>query len=321
MKKNIINLLALFITFSLIYSCDNNSDRNKNDLGSDTNLFNQLVADWNKAHNSKDSIVFSTLFADSILFYGVKLEKNHCIENKFLFFKKHPDFYQQIYGDIAVDKINDNEVKCNFIKRVTFNKVTSDYPTYLVFKKSDDIWEIVTEGDLNDMNLSNKTNIAPIYEVIFGDYNGDGKLEYMWLEAPNIKVEEWGEGDPYDYTCYVKFSDPNIPTLKIEGAPFGNLLNEGDLNKNGTDEIGFYDPWFTSLWDTYHVWTFKNGKWVNAVESISIHVDHLDYLDVQLDDLIEIDPKKEGNVIIRYSDFPSEEEGIILKSKSVKIVK
>jgi hypothetical protein len=320
MKKNTINLLGLFICFSLIYSCDNNSDRNINNLGSDTSQFNQLVADWNKAHNSNDTIVFSTLFGDSILFYGVKIEKHQCIENKFLFSKKHPDFHQQIYGDIVVDKINDNEVKCNFIKRVTFNKVTSDYPTYLVFKKSADNWKIVSEGDLNDKNLSNKTNIAPIYEVIFGDYNGDGKLEYMWLEAPYIKAEEWGEGDRDDYTCYVKFSDPNIPTLKIN-APIGNILNEGDLNKNGTDEIGFYDPWFTSMWDTYHVWTFKNGKWVNAVESISIHNELLEYFDVQLDDIIEIDPKKEGNVIIRYSDYPSEEEGIIHKSKSVKIVK
>jgi hypothetical protein len=120
----------------------------------------QLVQDWNKAHASKDVGAFANLFDSTVLFYGMKLDKNSCIERKLLLFKKNPDFYQQIYGDIQIDSINDSEVKCSFVKRVTVNQATTDYPSYLTFKKSEEDWKIITEGDLvTDKNLAKKKQI------------------------------------------------------------------------------------------------------------------------------------------------------------------
>ncbi len=316
MKKLFIKFVGMLICFSLLNSCKNNSSNKTNESISDTADFKQLVADWNKAHSSKDVGVFSNLFKNSILYYGVQQDKNTCIESKLSLFKKYPDYYQQIFGDIQVEKINDNEVKCSFVKRVTVNQATTDYPSYLTFKKSTDSWKIVTEGDLvTDKNLANKAeNITAIPEdAIEGDFNGDGKLDYMWLKAPKLKTEEMdcvGE-----CTSFIKFSDPTIPSIEVPSCIGGYPSNAGDLNKNGTDEIGLLPEWFTSCWRTYFVWTFKNGAWINAVEPFHTHCNQWE----EEIKPIEIDLNKEGNVIIRYSE--NTDEDIVTKSKSVKIAK
>lgn len=146
--------------FYLLTSC-NNSDKN-NQVNNSVD-FKQLVQKWNKAHSSKDVATFSTLFDNKVLFYGMQYDKNSCIEDKLSLFKKNPDFYQQIFGNIEIDKINESEVKCNFVKRVTANQKTIDYPSYLVFAKRGNEWKIITEGDLvTDKNLSTKKNTKNI---------------------------------------------------------------------------------------------------------------------------------------------------------------
>jgi hypothetical protein len=316
MNKYFIKLVGLLICFSLLNSCNNNSGNQINDATSDTADFKQLVAEWNKAHSSKDVGVFSNLFENSILFYGVQQDKNTCIESKLSLFKKYPDFYQQIFGDIQVEKINDKEVKCSFVKRVTVNQATNDYPSYLTFKKSTDNWKIVTEGDLvTDKNLAKKSEkkITIPKDAVKGDFNGDGKIDYMWLQAPKLKTDEMdcvGE-----CTSYIMFSDPTIASIEVTSCIDGSPSNAGDLNKNGTDEIGLLPGWFTSCWRAYHVWTYKNGNWIDAVEPFSTHCNQWD----EGIKPIEIDLNKEGNVIIRYSELTDED--IVTKSKSIKIAK
>lgn len=147
------------IIFLLIIAGCNNTSNTGNTGNTD---LTQLVQDWNKAHSSKDAGTFSNLFHSTVLFYGTQQDKNACIESKLAFFKKHPDFYQQIFGNVETEKISDTEMKCSFVKRVTMDKVTSDYPSYLTFKKIDNSWKIVTEGDLvTDKNLSKKNEAAP----------------------------------------------------------------------------------------------------------------------------------------------------------------
>jgi hypothetical protein len=59
----------------------------------------------------------------------------------------------------------------------------------------------------------------------------------------------------------------------------------------------------------------ENGAWIKAVEPFSTHCNQWQ------DGIkpIEIDKKKQGNVIIRYSDHTGER--IVTKSKSIKIAK
>lgn len=287
--------------------------------GNYSNDFKKLTMEWNIAHSTKDVATFSKLFSNSVILYGKELDKNTCIEEKLLHFKKYPDFSQQIIGDVRVERINESQIKCNFLKQVTKNQEIKNYPSYLIFGQSDSIWQIQVEGDLiTDMNLTkNKErgeNIAN--NIVLGDFDGDGKQEYATLITPKFPQPQTENnlGECVgDCNCVIKFSNEKIPTIKIESCISGNPVNEGDLNEDGADEIGILPGWWTSCWKGYDVYTLKNGNWKFLVKPISTHC-------IQWEkgvDAIEKDLSIKGNVIIRYSKFTGTD--IVTKVKSIPI--
>lgn len=273
---------------------------------------NKLVENWNNAYNSKDIGVLTNLYDNSIFYYGVQKDKKICIEDILTTYKKSPEYYQQIFGDIENERINENEIKFSFVKRVTNNYQTKDYPSYLIISNKKDSYKIVTEGDLvTDKTLAEAKEIQIPKDAVKGDFNGDGKLDYTWLVAPKIN----GEGDDCVGSCisYIKFSDKSIPSIKIENCISGSPTNLGDLNKNGMDEIGLLPGWFTSCWRNYNVYTLKNTKWIFAVPPFSTHCNQWD----EGIKPIEIDLNKKGNVLIKYSEHTGVD--IVTKTKSISI--
>jgi len=166
------------------------------------------------------------------------------------------------------------------------------------------------KSTLTEISISQK---AKSIIAVIGDYNGDGKIDSMWLIPPKIAAND--QDCMGDCISYIKFSDPNIPSIKVENCIGGIPTNLGDLNQNGTDEVGLLPEWFSSYWCAYHVWTYINGKWVHAVSPFSTHTNQWD----KGVKPIEVDKNKAGHVIIRYSEFSGEE--IVTKTKSVKIKK
>lgn len=291
-------------------SCNNKGETKSKNTSSVDVVLSNLVEDWNKAHTSKDIGKLSNLYDNSIMFYGIPKDKNFCLESKLLTFQKYPDYYQQIYGEIQKEKISETEYKCTFVKRVTFNKKTNDYPSYLIISNKQDNWIITTEGDLvTDKNLAKAKEIKIPKDAIKGDFNGDGTLDYMWLVPP--KTEEMGCSG--DCISTIKFSDPTIPQIRVENCISGTPHNLGDLNKDGTEEIGLLPGWFTSCWHSYYVWTLKNSQWVYAVDPFSTHCNQWD----EGIKPIEIDLNRDGYVLIRYTDF--ERGDIVVKTESVRI--
>jgi len=154
---------------------------------------NQLVQDWNKAHILKDEAIFSNIFDSTVYFYGMQLDRISCIKKKLSLFKKYPKFSQQV-GDIELHYINDSEVKCSFIKSVTINNTTTDYLSYLICKKNNDSWKIISEGDLvTDANLAKRNKISPVKNVfdkegnIFVQYEND-KIKQIVSDGDNTFI-------------------------------------------------------------------------------------------------------------------------------------
>ncbi len=206
-------------------------------------------------------------------------------------------------------------MQCRFVKRVSVNGVSTDYPSYLVFREVSDGWKIVVEGDsVTDSNLtrrSTKQRIVP-RGAVAGDFNGDGKLEYIWVQSPKVDENDFGSCVG-ECNSQIYFSDSSIPSIEVVGSIGGVLSNLGDLNANGADEVGMLPDWFQSCWRDYYVWTLKNGRWKFAVDGISTHCNQWESAVKP----IEIDPENDGHVIIRYSEFVDGE--ILTKQKSVKI--
>jgi len=270
--------------------------------------FTDLVEAWSQAHSLDNINQFNQLFDNTVLFYGSELSRNECLFKKRSLLDKHHDFKQIIVSDIEVKKYESEQYLCFFIKRVTIGVKTTDYPSYLMFRKYENDWKIVVESDeVTDRNLAKRIP----KNAIKGDFNGDEILEYAWLVPPKINYEDMdcvGECN-----SYIKFSDPKIPAIKIENCIGGSPNNLGDLNKDGADEIGLLPGWFTSCWRPYYVWTLKNSQWIYAVEPIITHCDQWDEGVIP----IEIDLNKNGFVLIRFSE--STDDGLVTKAKSVPI--
>ena len=150
-------------------------------------------------------------------------------------------------------------------------------------------------------------------DSISGDYNGDGKAEYMWLETPQVDGTEMDCVG--DCTSYIRFSDPKIPSIEVKNCINGDLKNEGDLNYNRTDEVGLLPGLFTSCWNDYHVWTLIKGEWAQAIKPFPTHCNQWE----KGIKPVEIDPKHKGFVIINFST--NDGTDILTESTSVKVLR
>jgi hypothetical protein len=310
MNLNAAKMITGFFTV-LIFFIITTAFGQENGVSEDNSILEKKVKEWNDAHAARDIELFGGLYDKEALYYGQKRDKLFCIQDKLILFNKAADYSQSILGEIVIVKTSDSVADCRFVKHVTTNKITKDYPSYLVFKKLNDGWRIITEGDsVTDKNLAkrNRGKKAAPENSSEGDFNGDGKIESMRLEPPVIIEDDMAcQGD---CVSFIKFSDNSIPPIKVENCIGGQPVNLGDLDKNGSDEIGLIPDWFTSCWRNYFVWTFKNGKWVNAINPFTVYI-----CDDEITAMVKPDPRKKGYVIIRYSDM----NDFKTKTKSVKL--
>jgi len=162
-KKNnrILIILLLLLTgifaVAIWYIVNRSNDYSQNITEGKTNveensidqILKEKVYEWNKAHNTKDFNVFRNLYNDNVHFYTKNTySKSDCIKDKQNILTNNNTFYQQIISEIDIEKINNNEFKCSFIKRATSNGKTLDYPSYIHFKKVGNDWKISVESDL-----------------------------------------------------------------------------------------------------------------------------------------------------------------------------
>ena len=99
-------------------------------------------------------------------------------------------------------------------------------------------------------------------DTIQGDFNGDGKIEYAYSESNPSEyycLDEVDDGKPNNIT----FSNPTIPAIETE-FQIERLTNEDDLNRDGTDEIGFFTR-AVSRFGMYCVYSLRGGKWKEIV--------------------------------------------------------
>lgn len=158
-------------------------------------------------------------------------------------------------------------------------------------------------------------SLTPPDSIIFsndslrGDFNGDGKIETLYVTSNGCIDEEI----PETCICTLSFSN-KLPSIKMVESVGAELYYLGDLNNDGADEFGYLRIGYED-WQKYHVFTLRNNVWVTLVPPFDVY---LDYFYKKGLVPVEIDKNKKGYVIIRSCKM-SEPEPIII-TKSVKVI-
>lgn len=102
-------------------------------------------------------------------------------------------------------------------------------------------------------------------DTIVGNFTGKS-IDSLWV----MEKEIFGESSvfPIAVKYYMVSSNKRIPRVELYGvmqAP-PKLVNEGDLDGNGTCEVGYLHTAENSQWRQYRIFTLRNGKWRYLVE-------------------------------------------------------
>ena len=153
--------------------------------------------------------------------------------------------------------------------------------------------------------------IGDIYErdTIKGDFNGDGKIEYAYSEsnpAEYYSLDEVDDGKLNNIT----FSNPTIPAIEIK-FQIERLTNEGDLNGDGIDEIGFNKRAISRICG-YTVYSLsRTNQWK---ELLRVGYDALN----PPSDVCRPAPNRPGYVIVQTVEWENGESTPIEKTVKIK---
>ncbi len=217
----------------------------------------KFIKQWNENHTQLKSPYLKEDYIDVVTYYGKERHKTQVQQDKNRLFQQFPDYTQRILNDQITITEAGGKFLATFTKRVNYNGIEADYPSYLsvIYKNGD--FKILREGVAD-----NARNIdAPIFPTfrknngainysrqLFGDFNGDGLSDYATVINPEIIDAINTDAQNNDTvnckgSCnsVITFSSKDLKPITIEGAYRSRLENLKDLNGDGADEIGFWD--------------------------------------------------------------------------------
>lgn len=241
MKYFITCLLAVFL-----FGCNEVNPKGEKEVRS-------FVTEWNDDHTQLKSPYLERNYMDVVNYYGTEHTRYQVQQDKTSLFQQFPDYTQHILNDQIDISQEAGRYLVTFTKRVKYNGIQADYPSYLTVIVKNGDFKILREGVAN----SGATLDAPIFpsarktndiilnnRQLFGDFNGDGLSDYATVISPEIEMgTESGNAVQCKGKCnsVIIFSSKDLEAITIEGAYQSQLENLKDLNSDGADEIGFWD--------------------------------------------------------------------------------
>ena len=148
-----------------------------------------------------------------------------------------------------------------------------------------------------------------IGEKIDGNFLGNGKK----ITATAIKTKE-GKGNPIEdgmpAEYEIRFSDNKIKPIKV-GCCETILINEGNLNKDGRDDISVYQAPMNGCTYTMTTYSLINGNWKKIVNPFLIPTG----CEVISNDALHKMIFRENNQIYYLEKDMSNENGKLIKKK------
>lgn len=148
-------------------------------------------------------------------------------------------------------------------------------------------------------------------DSIYGDFNGDKKFEYAYRKLIKKGFGNPVEnGSPSEYE--IKFSDKSIKPINV-GCCWFKLINEGDLDNNGSDEISIIQSPENGCIGYIKTYSIKDNKKTDLINSFSMFI-CAELTDDELQKLIVL----ENNIVYYHEADPNDEN--LLNDDGDKII-
>ena len=148
----------------------------------------------------------------------------------------------------------------------------------------DDLSDTIKVENGNMSDIGSRLMISPSKDTVFvnsvkgheekdtiiGTFTGYGIDTLYVKRVVDCKCSNYDQDEHYSHELddeivkyYMVSTNPLLGQVELFGyatlSP--RLVNEGDLDGNGTCEVGYLPVWRLSQWRVYHLFTFKDGKW------------------------------------------------------------
>lgn len=144
---------------------------------------------------------------------------------------------------------------------------------------------------------------------IEGDFNGDGNRDSAFGVIYRRAMEQEGQ-DEY----VIRFSNPDIKPL-VTGYGEIRLINEGDLNSDGRDDISVYQAPLHGCTYVMSSWAFTNTGWKQITDPWLVY-NGCNYLS---DEDLQHRIVMEDGVVYFYQEDPHDEHlTLVKKEMSIK---
>ena len=143
--------------------------------------------------------------------------------------------------------------------------------------------------------------------AIQGDFNGDSYTEYVYLEQPSPeKIEA--------EMCTTVLKSNAALTDMVFNSCRSTILNIGDVDDDGTDEIQLITSGSNSTWLSVSLLAYVDGKWKHCIAPFMINIAAHSMKQY-------IEKLGQGKVKIYYNDMSENTDFEHPLSKTVRVVK
>lgn len=131
-------------------------------------------------------------------------------------------------------------------------------------------------------------------DTIVGNFTGKG-IDTLYVQ----EVLEDSTIGYHGYKYYMVSNNKHIPKIELYGIPAAppKLVNEGDLDGNGTCEVGYLHTWDCSQWRYYRIFTLRHGKWRYLIDGK--YLDTAEWFRHSGIEVAEPGPRK-GTILVHY---------------------
>jgi hypothetical protein len=149
-----------------------------------------------------------------------------------------------------------------------------------------------------------------IGEKIQGNFLGNGKkITATVIKTKEAKGNPVENGTPAEFE--IRFSDSKLKPIKA-GCCEIILINEGDLNNDGSDEISIYQAPMNGCTYTMTTYSFINGNWMKIVQPFLVPTGCENLSQKELQNRIF----KENKTIYFLEKQMNDENGKLIKKKA-----